>query len=71
MMRTSDLTGIAIEDLCAIDFYNNQYRLIKAADHAKAYKITSVNGEFLKSEIIDDGQWRESRELLVREKNTP
>jgi dipeptidase E len=64
MMKTSDLTGIAIEDLCAIDFYDNQYRVIKAAYHAKAYKITSCNGEIQKSELIEDDQWRECVDLL-------
>jgi dipeptidase E len=64
MMKTSDLIGIAIEDLCAIDFHHNQYRLIKAANHAKAYKITSDNGEIQKFEIIEDQSWRDSIELI-------
>jgi dipeptidase E len=64
MMKTSDMTGIAIDDLCAIDFHNNHYRLIKAAEHANAYKITSINGEIQKTKIIEGHQWRESIEII-------
>jgi dipeptidase E len=64
LMRTSELVGIAIEDLCAIDFHNNQYRVIKAADHAKVYRISSVNGEINKEEIMADTQWNDMENLL-------
>jgi dipeptidase E len=53
MMRGSELVGYAIEDQCAIDFYEGSlYRVIKAAEHAKAYKITAnSNGEIRKEEL--------------------
>jgi dipeptidase E len=53
MMCGSELVGYAIEDQCAIDFYDGcQFRVIKAAEHAKAYKITAnANGEIQKEEL--------------------
>jgi dipeptidase E len=64
LMRTSELVGIAIEDLCAIDFHNNQYRVIKAVNHAKAYKISSVNEEINKEELMAETQWNDMENLL-------
>ncbi|MHC0036344.1 Type 1 glutamine amidotransferase-like domain-containing protein [Pseudoneobacillus sp. C159] len=53
MMRGSELVGFAIEDQCAIDFYGDgKIRVIKAANQAKAYKITAANGEIHKEELL-------------------
>jgi dipeptidase E len=52
MMREVDGIGFAIEDQCAVEFYNGQYRVLKANGGAKAFMITSLNGEVKKEEIV-------------------
>lgn len=51
MMETTFVTGIALEDNCAIEFYQNQYRLIKADTQANAYTFKIVNGSVEKKVI--------------------
>ncbi|HLO10731.1 MAG TPA: peptidase E [Pseudoneobacillus sp.] len=51
MIGTLNITGIAVEDNCAIEFNRNQYRIIKAKESANAYIFQQENGEIKKTVI--------------------
>jgi len=51
MMKTSPLVAIAIENNCAIQIENKQYRIIASKKNAKAYKIYRKNQHYFKEEI--------------------
>lgn len=51
MMISQDVAGIALEDNVALVIEDNQYRILKSADRAKAYKFYCKNGEVIKTEI--------------------
>lgn len=51
MMKKSPLVAIAIENNCAIQIEDNQYRIITSKKNAKAYKIYRKRGQYLKEEI--------------------
>ena len=45
MIDETNEIGIAIENNCAIDIYDDQYRILKSNENAKAYRVyKSVNG---------------------------
>lgn len=51
MMKREDLSGIAIEDNCAIVIKDNTYRIIKADNSSKAYLLRNYNGAVDKKEL--------------------
>ena len=45
MMSRVGGRGIAIDDNCAIEFIDEEYRVITSRDYAKAYRVFKKNGE--------------------------
>ncbi|OAB43790.1 peptidase E [Paenibacillus glacialis] len=63
MIQGTDDMGIAIENYCAIIYNDNQYKVIKTADDANAYKVFCRNNHVVKEEIVQDERFRDIAEL--------
>ncbi len=57
MMKTQNLTGIALENNCAFVVKDNKFRILKGDLNAKAYKFTNKNGKVLK-ELIENRDFK-------------
>lgn len=66
MKRYSDI-GIAVDNNCAIEFINNQYRVISAKPGRKAYKIYREAGNVIVSSIRELNKFQPSENLYIRE----
>lgn len=53
MMRKTKGVAIAVTDCCAIDVFNNTYRILKSKKTAKAYKIYWEKGKYVKEELTN------------------
>lgn len=53
-IKQENLPGIALDNGCAIYYFDNKFKIIKSIKDAKAYKITYKNEEFLKEELYED-----------------
>ncbi len=51
MIQNTGGIGIAIEDNCAIEFIDDNYRVITSNKNAKAYKVFSMNGRVVTTVI--------------------
>lgn len=51
MMKKSPLVAIALENDCAIQIKNNEYRIITSKKWAKAYKIYRKKNQYYKEEL--------------------
>ncbi len=58
----SKMIGIALEDKCAIEFNDKQYRIHKSDNSAKAYKLYVKNGKVVKEELTN----RDYKEWIIR-----
>ena len=64
MMKKSPLIAIAIEDNCAFQIENQNYKIITSNPKAKAYKIYWKNGEYFKKEIEKNNKFLPLEDLL-------
>lgn len=64
MMKNNSLVAIAIEDNCAIQIENKNYRIITSTPNAKAYKIYWKNKEYFKKEIEKNDKFIPLENLL-------
>lgn len=61
-----DVIGIAIQNNCAIDFKDNQYRVLVSKEGAKAYKVFKKDNSIVKEEIEKVSTYRPLEELLAK-----
>ncbi len=61
-----DEVGIAIENNCAIEFKEGYYKIYKANDKAKAYKMYQSNGTISKIELDNVNEYKDIKELLKK-----
>ncbi len=66
MKTTSKLISIAIDDCCAIEIIDNQYKIIKSKKSAKAYKIFWKKGKYFKEEIISKNEFEDLIKILKK-----
>jgi dipeptidase E len=53
MSRIDDMTGVALENNCALEVHDEQFKIIKANPNAKAYTIYKKNGQVMKEELTN------------------
>ncbi len=58
MMKSQNLTGIALENNCALVVKDNKFRILKSDLNAKAYKLTNNNGTVSK-ELIENSDFKD------------
>lgn len=59
MVKGTDITGIAIENHCAIIYQDDGYKVISSREPAKAYKIQEINEQMIVTEIARYGEYNE------------
>ncbi len=64
MMRKSPFVAIAIENNCAIQIENDNYRIIPSKKWAKAYKIYWKDNQYFKEEIKQNSKYSPIENLL-------
>lgn len=57
-------TGIAIDDLCAIDFMDNRFKILRASQASKAYKIYRTGTNLIREELKNDQNYRSLTQLF-------
>lgn len=65
MVQGTEDMGVAIENNCAIIFKDNEYKVLKTADHANAYKVFYLNNQVVQEKIIQDEYFRDLGELYL------
>lgn len=65
MVQETEDMGIAIENKCAILFKDNEYKVMKTADNANAYKVFYQNDQVVQEKIIQDEYFRDLAELYL------
>lgn len=66
MKKTSRIVSIALENCCAIEVINNQFRVLKSNSAAKAYKIYWKGNKYFKEEIISKKEFESLSTLLTK-----
>ena len=67
MMKTTyKIVSIAIDNCCALEVIDGQYRILKTKSHAKAHKIFWKKGKFHKIEIPAKKEFQALGELLKK-----
>ncbi len=56
MIRKTGGIGIAIENNCAIEFIDGQYRVIRSKSYARAYRVYKSDGEVIAEQIRQEKQ---------------
>ena len=52
-IKSNNLCGIALDNGVAIRYFENKFEIIKSIKEAKAFKITYINNEFIKEELLE------------------
>lgn len=60
--------GIALEDGCAIQIVDKQFKLLAASPQARAYKLYKLRAKVVEAAIPVSDDWRSISELLSRPK---
>lgn len=63
MMKHYDLVGIGIDNDCAIEFWDDKYRVISTRDDANAYKITKKKDKYMIEQLGKSTYFRSLDEL--------
>ena len=66
MMEKTTGIAVAVENCCAIEIINNNYRVISSKKTAKAYKVYWKNGKYFKEEILKKKDFSPIKELITR-----
>lgn len=61
-----DVIGIAIENNCAIEFKENEYRMLRSQEGSRAYKIFKKDGSIAKEEIDNLDRYMPIEKLLSK-----
>lgn len=64
MVAQTDEIGIAIENNCAIDFCEDEYKIIKSDESAKAFKIYRQGEEIIYRELTNTCEYKKVSELF-------
>lgn len=64
LIYSSKTIGIAVEDNCAIDIRDDQYKIIKSKESAKAYRLKRVVNEFIRDELTNTKDYQSINKLL-------
>lgn len=67
MRKTYGVVAIALEDCCAIEMFDDQYRIISAKENARAYKVY-WRGEDFFEEVIEQRETYQPLNELVSKK---
>ena len=65
MRKTYGIVAIALEDCCAIEIVDNQYRIISAKKTAQAYKVYWKRGQFFEEVIEKTENYKLLNELTT------
>ena len=65
MKTTSKIVSFALENCCAIEVIDNNFRIIKSKPDAKAYKIFWNGGKYFKEEIVSKKEF-ENLDFLLK-----
>ena len=57
MVSADDEMGIALDDHCAIEINNVQFKILKSKPEAKAYKVFIKDGHLIKKELTNIGEY--------------
>lgn len=66
MMKSSPLISIALENCCALEIKDNNFRIIKNKKSAKAYKIYWKNKKYYKKIISEQTSFMPLKDLLSK-----
>lgn len=66
MKRTHKIIAIALDNCCAIEVIDNEYRILKSKPNAKAYKIYWKKGIYHKEEIPSEKEFNNLDMLLKK-----
>ncbi len=66
MMKNTPGVAIALEDDCAIQIKDNQYRILTSKRWKKAYKVYWKMWKFYKEEIIQSKEYSDLEELVAK-----
>lgn len=64
MVKAHSVVGIALDNNCAIEIIDNNYRVIAANDNANAYKVYQNGAKISKEMILKDCNFRSINKLL-------
>ena len=63
MMKSQELTGIALEDNSALVIKNKEFKILKSDINSKVYKFYNINGE-VKKEVIENNDFNNLDKLI-------
>jgi|GEM_PF-166487 len=63
MLKGRDVVGIALENNCAIEIIDEEYRIISTKDDANGYIVTENGTNIMKKVIMKDKKYRSINEL--------
>lgn len=66
MMKRTSCPAIALDDRCAVEIVDDQYRTISCNEYARAYKIYWKNGRFHEEELEQLKRYRPIEELIKK-----
>ena len=53
-IKSNDLPGIALDNGVAMNYLGERFEIIKSIKEAKAFKISYINGKFIKQELLEN-----------------
>lgn len=56
MMKTTNGVALAFENCTALQIIDNNYKVLKTKDNAKAWKCFWYKGQYIKEELMDSGR---------------
>ena len=66
MMKNMSGVAIAIDNCCAIEIVDDQYRIVSSKKDAKAYKVYWKNNKFYKEAIGQNKEYKPLLEILIK-----
>lgn len=66
MKKTSKLIAIAIDDCCAIEIIDNNFRIISSRKSANAYKVYWKRRKYIEEKIEKSEEFKDLDKLLVK-----
>jgi len=66
MMKSTSGVAIAIDNCCAIEIVDDQYRIISSKREAKAYKVYWKRGKFYQEGIQQYKEYKSLSDLLIK-----
>lgn len=65
MLKGEDILGIGIDNNCALEVFDNKFKILKSDNNAKAYKLFNKNNVTIKEELTNIEEY-ESLENLYK-----